>query len=70
MAAKMDTQKRSNIFSFLGEVKGELMKVHWPNAKELRKYTIVVLLVSIFMGFLIWLLDSGLGFGLHKLFAK
>jgi len=34
-------------FTFLKEVKAEMKKVKWPTFKEMRSYTIVVLVISL-----------------------
>ena len=54
---------------FIEGTKGELKKVHWPNKKELTKYTGVVLTTCLLMTLLIWVFDSGIGF-LIKLILK
>ena len=46
---------------FLSEVRNELKRVSWPNLKEVQATTIVVILVSVFFGLYLWLLDLGLG---------
>ncbi|MGB7219528.1 MAG: preprotein translocase subunit SecE [Vicinamibacterales bacterium] len=46
---------------FLSEVRNELRRVTWPSWNEVRATTIVVILVSLFFGIYLWLLDLGLG---------
>lgn len=55
---------------FLEDTKGELKKVHWPNKKELTKYTGVVLTTCLIMTLLIWAFDSGIGFLLNLILKK
>ena len=43
---------------FFKDVKAELKKVVWPTKKELINYTIVVFLVTIFIAFIIYILDA------------
>jgi len=43
---------------FLREVRGEIQKVTWPGAEELRKATIVILIFVAVLGFVIGLLDA------------
>ena len=45
---------------FLSEVRNELRRVTWPSRKEVYATTIVVILVSLFFGIYLWLLDLGL----------
>ncbi len=55
-AAKSTTDKTwvERVKKFLREVRAELRKVAWPNRKELKTYTIVVIvlvaIVSVFVG--------------------
>jgi preprotein translocase subunit SecE len=46
---------------FLSEVRNELKRVTWPSQKEVYATTVVVILVSLFFGVYLWLLDLGLG---------
>lgn len=46
----------------------ELKKVHWPGKNQLIGYTGVVLISVALIAILIWLFDTGLSFGLEKLF--
>ena len=55
-------ENTKSISRFLKETKGELSKVHWPNKKELTKYTGVVLMMCLLMTLLVWVVDSGIGF--------
>lgn len=48
------TTRVSNYFK---GVKSELKKVNWPTKKELRNYTIVVLVTTFAMTIVIWGLD-------------
>jgi len=62
MAAQVNTANKESKAGFLKEVKGELKKVHWPNKRELARFTTVVLATSAVISVIVWLLDSGLGF--------
>jgi preprotein translocase subunit SecE len=66
MAAQTNTntnkENSKSVGKFLKETKGELKKVHWPNKKELTKYTGVVLTTCLLMTILVWAVDSGIGF--------
>jgi preprotein translocase subunit SecE len=45
---------------FLSEVRNELKRVTWPTQREVYATTIVVILVSMFFGIYLWLLDIGM----------
>ncbi len=45
---------------FLSEVRNELKRVTWPTRREVYATTIVVILVSLFFGLYLWLLDIGM----------
>jgi preprotein translocase subunit SecE len=45
---------------FLSEVRNELKRVTWPSSKEVYATTIVVILVSVFFGVYLFILDFGL----------
>jgi preprotein translocase subunit SecE len=45
---------------FLSEVRNELKRVTWPNGKEVYATTVVVILVSVFFGLYLFVLDYGL----------
>jgi preprotein translocase subunit SecE len=45
---------------FLSEVRNELKRVTWPTRREVYATTIVVILVSMFFGVYLWLLDIGM----------
>lgn len=71
MAAQLNSNKENteSFGEFLKSTKGELQKVHWPNKKELTKYTGVVLTTCLLMTILVWAVDSGAGY-LLKLILK
>jgi len=45
---------------FFSEVRNELKRVTWPTSKEVYATTVVVILVSVFFGVYLFLLDIGL----------
>jgi preprotein translocase subunit SecE len=53
---------------FLKEVRVEATKVSWPSRKELRDSTIVVIVMTLIMAFIIFILDQILNLGLRQLF--
>ena len=44
---------------FLSEVRNELKRVTWPSQKEVYATTIVVILLSVFFGLYLFILDIG-----------
>jgi preprotein translocase subunit SecE len=46
-----------NFRTFISEVRNELKRVTWPSRKEVYATTVVVILVSIFFGVYLWLVD-------------
>jgi len=55
---------------FLSEVRNELKRVTWPSNKEVYATTVVVILVSIFFGVYLWVLDIGLDKVAFWIYAK
>jgi preprotein translocase subunit SecE len=45
---------------FLSEVRNELKRVTWPNQAEVYATTVVVILVSVFFGVYLFVIDYGL----------
>ena len=56
--------------TFLTEVRNELKRVSWPSSKEVYATTIVVILVSIFFGLYLWVVDLSLSSGIHWILAR
>ncbi|HPT35501.1 MAG TPA: preprotein translocase subunit SecE [Bacillota bacterium] len=48
----------SRVLKFFSEVRGELKKVIWPSASELRVYTIAVIVVMLGIGVILWGTDA------------
>ena len=55
---------------FLSEVRNELKRVTWPTQREVYATTIVVILVSMFFGVYLWVVDLSLSTGIHWLLAR
>ena len=57
--AKADTKAQSENFliRYLKETRAELRKVHWPTQQEARTLTLVVVVVTVAMAFLLGFLD-------------
>jgi preprotein translocase subunit SecE len=56
--------------TFLIEVRNEMKRVTWPSRREVYATTVVVILVSIFFGLYLWVVDLGLSTGIHWLLAR
>lgn len=48
----------NTIIQFFMEAKGELMKVNWPTQKELVRYTILVVVISLAVAIFLGALDT------------
>ncbi len=46
------------IITFFLEAKGELMKVNWPTQKELVRYTVLVVVISLAVAIFLGSLDT------------
>lgn len=51
------TKKQNAIQRYFSETAGELKKVSWPSWPEARQLTILVILVMVFMGLFLGLVD-------------
>ncbi len=51
-------KKRITVKQFLTEVQAEMKKVTWPTRQEVTSYTVVVLIVTTFVGAFVWGLDQ------------
>jgi preprotein translocase subunit SecE len=56
--------------TFLTEVRNEVKRVTWPSRREVYATTLVVILVSVFFGLYLWVVDLTLSSGVHWLLAK
>lgn len=61
MASQTNTPKKIGVGKFLKSVRAELKKVSWPNKKELKSYTWVVLVTCGLAALGIWIADSIFG---------
>ena len=55
---------------FLSEVRNELKRVTWPSNKEVYATTVVVILVSVFFGLYLFVLDFGLNSFVQWIFRR
>ena len=56
--------------TFIAEVRNEMKRVTWPTRREVYATTIVVILVSIFFGLYLWVVDLSLSSGIHWILAR
>jgi preprotein translocase subunit SecE len=56
--------------AFLSEVRNEMNRVTWPSRREVYATTVVVILVSVFFGVYLWVIDLTLSSAVHWLFAR
>jgi len=65
--------ERRNVFERVGlwwrQIVNELRKVIWPTRKELVSYTIVTLIFSIVIIFIVFLLDYGTNWSVLKIWG-
>jgi preprotein translocase subunit SecE len=56
--------------TFLTEVRNEMKRVTWPTRREVYATTIVVILVSIFFGLYLWVVDLTLSSAIHWILTR
>ena len=56
--------------TFLSEVRNEMKRVTWPSRREVYATTVVVILVSVFFGLYLWVIDLTLSGAVHWLLAR
>src|SRR5690606_38644783 len=56
--------------TFIEEVRGEMRRVTWPSRREVYATTVVVILVSVFFGVYLWLVDLALASAVRWLIAR
>ena len=58
MAENAKAEKKSG--SFFKNVKAEFKKIIWPGRRDVAKQTLVIIVVTIILGVLVKLLDTGI----------
>lgn len=48
----------NKVINFFVEAKGELMKVNWPSQKDLVRYTVLVVVISLAVAIFLGALDT------------
>ncbi|MBP6889856.1 MAG: preprotein translocase subunit SecE [Candidatus Moranbacteria bacterium] len=54
------------LMGFFREAKSELLRVNWPNRKEVIRYTLMVLGISLFVAILLGALDASFSWLVEK----
>lgn len=62
--------EKFSLGKFLGEVRTELKKVHWPTKKDLTSHTITVIVSVLVLAILIYGIDSLVLFILSKIIGS
>lgn len=67
MGDSSKTEKKSGIKDFFKGIKTEFKKISWPDKTTVLKQSIVVVTISIVLGFIITLLDTVIQYGINFL---
>jgi preprotein translocase subunit SecE len=59
-----------NLISYLRESREELKKVAWPNRRDTRNNTMLVIGISVFVAVFLGLIDLGLNYVLNNFLAR
>lgn len=62
----IENKKKISLINFLREAKTEIKKISWLKKKDVRSYTIIVVIISFIVGIFLGLLDSIFAFILGK----
>jgi preprotein translocase subunit SecE len=55
-----------NIFNFLREVKGEMKHMNWPTRKQTTAYTVMVVVISLFVAVYVGAFDHLFALGIEQ----
>ena len=55
-----------NIFNFLREVKGEMKHMNWPTQKQTTSYTVMVVVISLFVAVYVGVFDHLFALGIEQ----
>lgn len=59
MQQDRNKKEKGSFIDYLKSVRFEMKKVVWPTSKELRSYTVVVLVTCVFFAVAFWAIDTG-----------
>ena len=65
VAVALQTEKGAAAWDLAKEARVEVRKVVWPTPQETTQTTLIVVVAVIFVAFILWLLDSGLSWGVQ-----
>ncbi len=65
IAVALQTGKGAAVWELAKEARVEVRKVVWPTPQETTQTTLTVVVVVIFVAIILWLLDSGLSWGVQ-----
>ncbi|MCY4531987.1 MAG: preprotein translocase subunit SecE [Gammaproteobacteria bacterium] len=65
IAIALQTAKGHATWELAKEARSEIRLVVWPTRQELTQTTLIVVVVVIFVGFILWGLDSGLSWAVQ-----
>ena len=61
------TRRGAAVWELAKEARVEIRKVVWPTTPELTQTTLIVVVVVVFVGFILWGLDSGLSWAIQSI---
>lgn len=65
IAVSLQTEKGAAVWTLAREARVEVRKVVWPTPQETTQTTLLVVVVVIIVSLLLWVLDSGLSWGVR-----
>ena len=63
LVVALQTEKGAAAWALAREARIEVRKVVWPTPQETTQTTLIVVVVVLIVAFILWLLDSGLSWG-------
>jgi len=67
IAIAINTRQGSAVWELAKEARVEIRKVVWPTTPELTQTTLIVVVVVVFVGLILWGLDSGLSWVIQSI---
>jgi len=67
---KTTEKTKTSPTEYLGEVKTELKRVHWPSKQELSEHTLTVIVMVLVTALFIFCIDAGVGAVVEKLIER
>ena len=63
----LKTRRGAAVWELAKDARVEIRKVVWPTTPELTQTTLIVVVVVVFVGFILWGLDSGLSWAIQSI---